>query len=120
MYKINNNDFKILDKLKRFSNSLDKAVENIPNKDIIYKDKVKELALDLMGEIVFCSYVDKDKINEHYSLFKTKISLIDFLIDRFVSKGYIKEECSNKLLNLLVEINKMGNSYIKGLLENES
>ena len=109
MYKVNNNDFKILDRIKRFSNLLDNAVENIPNKDIVYKDRVKELTMDIMYEIVFASYCEKNELKKHYSIFKSKLSLLDFLLDRFVSKGYIKEECVNKLLRVLVEVNKMGN-----------
>ena len=44
MFKINNNDFKILVKYKEFLNILDNMLENIPRKDIFYKSALRRCA----------------------------------------------------------------------------
>lgn len=40
MFKINNNDFKILQKYKSFLMNLDCSLENIPRKDMYFKDRI--------------------------------------------------------------------------------
>lgn len=42
MFKINNNDFEILQKYKIFLIDLDNTLENVPRKDVFCKDKIKE------------------------------------------------------------------------------
>ena len=39
MFKIINNEFKLLHKYKEFIKNLDNLIENIPRKDYFYKDK---------------------------------------------------------------------------------
>ena len=46
MFKINNNDFKILSKYKEFLLELDNVLENVLRKDMFYKDKVKEIGIE--------------------------------------------------------------------------
>ena len=43
MFRINNNDFKILQKYKIFLMNLDNSLENIPRKDIYLKDRIKNI-----------------------------------------------------------------------------
>ena len=40
MFKISNNDFKILQKYKEFTTYLENILQNVPRKDMYYKDKI--------------------------------------------------------------------------------
>lgn len=51
MFRINNNDFKILQKYKSFLMNLDNSLENIPRKDMYFKDKIKNISLDVLKDI---------------------------------------------------------------------
>lgn len=108
MFKINNNVFKILQKYKSFLLDLDNTLENIPRKDMFYKDKIKETGLVLLELILEASYSEKEKC---FSEIKAKISLIDFELERLTIKKYI----SLKSLEIglqLVEINKMVTGWL--------
>lgn len=56
MFRINNNDFKILQKYKSFLINLDNSLENIPRKDMYFKDKIKKIFLNVLKDILLCSY----------------------------------------------------------------
>lgn len=84
MFKINNNDFQILKKYKSFLIDLDNALENIPRKDMFYKDKNKETKLELLDLILVASYSDKQ---EYFFEIKDKIFLIDFELERLTIKN---------------------------------
>lgn len=109
MFKINNNDFKILQKYKSFLIDLDNVLENIPRKDMFYKDKIKETGLALLDLILVASYSDKQ---EYFSEIKAKISLIDFELERLTIKKYISLKSLEKIGLQLVEINKMVTGWL--------
>ncbi len=56
MFRINNNDFKILQKYKSFLMNLDNSLEMISRKDIYFKDRIKNISLDVLKDILLCSY----------------------------------------------------------------
>lgn len=109
MFKINNNDFKILQKYKLFLIDLDNALENIPRKDMFYRDKIKETVLTLLDLILVASYSDKQ---DYFSKIKARISLIDFELERLTIKKYISLKVLEKLGLQLVEINKMVTGWL--------
>ncbi|MBQ8901560.1 MAG: hypothetical protein IJY87_00645 [Bacilli bacterium] len=47
MFKIRNNDFKILGKYKEYMDKIDNVLENVPRRDMYYKDKLKSVLDDL-------------------------------------------------------------------------
>ena len=59
MYQINNNDFKILNKYKIFLDKLDDLLENVPRKDLFFKDLIRKKAYETLELILLCSY-EKD------------------------------------------------------------
>ena len=67
MFRINNNDFKILQKYKIFLMNLDNSLENIPRKDMYFKDRIKNISLDVL---------------------KANIALLDFMLERLLLKKY--------------------------------
>lgn len=106
MFRINNNDFKILQKYKSFLMNLDNSLENIPRKDIFFKDKIKNISLDVLKVILLCSY-DTSSVKMYRTSIKANIALLDFMLERLLLKKYISEKNLYKLANELVEINKM-------------
>ena len=106
MFRINNNDFKILQKYKIFLMNLDNSLENIPRKDMYFKDRIKNVSLDVLKDILLCSY-DTSSVSLYRTSIKANISLLDFMLERFLLKKYISEKNLYKLVTDLVEINKM-------------
>lgn len=121
MYRINNKDFKILTTYKEFLDQLDRYLANVPRNDIYYKDLIRDISIDLLEIIVgLDKYEEILEIEKCKRQVKAKISLIDFLIDRFYSKGYISEGMCEKLALNLVNINKMVNGWIKSIIDDKS
>lgn len=109
MFRINNNDFKILQKYKSFLMNLDNSLENIPRKDIYFKDRIKNISLDVLKDILLCSY---DSVKMYRTSIKANIALLDFMLERLLLKKYISEKNLYKLANELVEINKMVTGWL--------
>ena len=106
MFRINNNDFKILQKYKSFLMNLDNSLENIPRKDMYFKDRIKNISLDALKDILLCSY-DTSSVKMYRTSIKANIALLDFMLERLLLKKYISEKNLYKLASELVEINKM-------------
>jgi hypothetical protein len=123
MSKINNKDFLIISKYKNFIINLDNLLDNIPKKDIIYKDRIKSSSIDILKSIfIIDNSSNINEINNNYSNIKANISLIDFYLERFLLKRYLSNSNVEKLTIKLIEINKMSyvwvNNKIKALNEN--
>ena len=88
MFRINNNDFKILQKYKSFLMNLDNSLENIPRKDIYFKDRIKNISLDVLKDILLCSY-DTSSVKMYRTSIKANIALLDFMLERLLLKKYI-------------------------------
>ena len=111
MFRINNNDFKILQKYKTFLMNLDNSLENIPRKDIYFKDRIKNISLDVLKYILLCSY-DTSSVKMYRTSIKANIALLDFMLERLLLKKYISEKNLYKLASELVEINKMVTGWL--------
>lgn len=111
MFRINN-DFKILQKYKSFLMNLDNSLENIPRKDMYFKDRIKNIYLDVLkGILLLCSY-DTSSVKMYKTSIKANIALLDFMLERLLLKIYISEMNLYKLANELVEINKMVTGWL--------
>lgn len=111
MFRINNNDFKILQKYKSFLMNLDNSLENIPRKDIYFKDRIKNISLDVLKDILLCSY-DTSSVKIYRTSIKANIALFDLMLERLLLKKYISEKNLYKLASELVEINKMVTGWL--------
>ncbi|MBR4230885.1 MAG: four helix bundle protein [Bacilli bacterium] len=121
MYRVNNNDFKILSKYKSFLEELDDALENVPRKDMYFKDKIRDVSYDLLYLIIRCSYEsNSEELIKMESDIKTHISLLDFFIERLFTKKYLSEKKAYKIGGFLVEINKMVNGFINNKVKDVS
>jgi len=113
MYRINNNDFKILVKYKEFMNDIDNILENVPRKDMYYKDRLRSVLDNLLEYIFRSSYeVNKEKIENNLVIIKSNIAMIDYMLDRLHNKKYILDKSLYKIGNSLIEINKMVTGWI--------
>lgn len=121
MFQINNNDFQILAKYKKFLDYLDKSLENVPRKDIYYKDLIRQKAFAVLENILECSYEENmEKILGYKKRIKSNISILDFLIDRLFTIHYINEKQASKITVSLVEINKMVSGWINNMVKSAS
>ena len=111
MFRINNNDFKILQKYKIFLMNLDNLLENIPRKDMYFKDRIKNISLDILKDILLYSY-DTSSVKMYRTSIKANIALLDFMLERLLLKRYISEKNLYKLTTELVEINKMVTGWL--------
>ena len=96
MFRINNNDFKILQKYKTFLMNLDNSLKNIPRKDMYFKDRIKNISLDVLKDILLCSY-DTSSVKMYRTSIKANIALLDFMLERLLLKKYISEKNLYKL-----------------------
>ena len=111
MFRINNNDFKILQKYKIFLMNLDNSLENIPRKDMYFKDRIKNVSLDVLKDILLCSY-DTSSVSLYRTSIKANIALLDFMLERLLLKKYISEKNLYKIATDLVELNKMVTGWL--------
>lgn len=112
----NNNakEFLILTKYKEFITMLDDVMENIPKKDIYYKNKLKEISINILYYINKTNNEeDYNKIDTYKVEIKSLIELIDYILERLYIKKYISKNSINKLGYKLIEINKMSSKWIE-------
>ena len=110
----NAKEFLILTKYKEFINLLDDVIENIPKKDIYYKNKLKEISINLLYYINKTNNEeDYNKINNYKVEIKSLIELIDYILERLYIKKYISKNSINKLGYKLIEINKMSSKWME-------
>lgn len=110
----NSKEFLILTKYKEFINLLDDVIENIPKKDIYYKNKLKEISINLLYYINKTNNEeDYNKINSYKVEIKSLIELIDYILERLYIKKYISKNSINKLGYKLIEINKMSSKWME-------
>ena len=116
MFKIINNEFKLLHKYKEFIKNLDSLIENIPRKDYFYKDKIRTVSNYILELILKCNY-ESDNFNLLFykSNIKGSIAYLDFLLDRLYDMKYINEKNLYNITTKLIEANKM----ISGWLNNK-
>ena len=113
MFKIINNEFKLLHKYKEFIKRLDSLIENIPRKDYFYKDKIRTVSNYILELILKCNYESDDfNISQYVANIKGSIAYLDFLLDRLYDMKYINENNLYKITLKLIEINKMVTGWL--------
>lgn len=116
MFKINNNEFTLLNKYKLFINELDNLIENIPRKDYFYKDKIRVVS-NLIIELILKLNYDEDNISYYKTNIKGNIAYLVFLLDRLFTLKYISEKNLCNIGEKLIEINKMVTKWINNKYE---
>lgn len=76
-----------------------------------FKDRINNLYLDVLKDILLCSY-DTSSVKLYRTSIKTNIALLDFMLERLLLKRYISERNLYNLTTELVEINKMVTGWL--------
>lgn len=109
-----NNNFLIVKEMKIFIKSIDNIVVNYPRKELIIKNRILNDSLDILENIYLANY-HKDilKKRETQMIILSKISMLDFYLERSYDNKYISEKICINRCNHLTKIIKMINSWIK-------
>lgn len=109
-----NNEFQIVKNMKIFINSIDNIIINYPKKEIIIKNRLLNDSLDILELIYLANYhKDYEKRTDLQKQILSKISMLDFYLERSYKNKYISEKvCLNKT-NQLNRITKMIYGWIK-------
>lgn len=105
---MNNNEFKIVIKIKDYIKVIDNYIVNIPKKELYLKNRIYNYSFDLLEE-VYQMNNKKEFINNKL---KSKISMLDYLFEYLYIKKYISEKQLEKIIFKLIEINKMISSWV--------
>ena len=100
--------------MKLFIKSIDNIVINYPRKELIIKNRLLTDSLDILENIYLANYYkDIDKKREIQMVILSKISMLDFYLERSYANKYISEKVCVNRCNHLVKIVKMINNWIK-------
>ena len=105
------NDFLIVKNMKQFIMSLDNIIINYPRKENVIKDRLFNDSLDILYLIYKANY-SQDRRNIQIKIL-SKISMLDFYLERSLKKKYISEKECLKKSNQLLTITKMIHGWIK-------
>lgn len=109
-----NEEFLIAKNMKNFINSIENIVINYPKKELVIKNKLLSDSLEVLELIYLANYhKDINKKNDLQKQILSKISMLDFYLERSYKNKYISEKvCINKC-NQLNRITKMIYGWIK-------
>ena len=112
MFQVNNKNYLVLVKFKEFMILLDKTLENVPRKDMFYKDEIRKECVSVLELIIKLGFEEEKMVSDGL-LIRSKIGVIDFLLDRLYNLRYITEKQIYNLGLHLSEIIKMINGIVK-------
>ena len=112
MFQVNNKNYLVLVKFKEFMILLDKTLENVPRKDMFYKDEIRKECVSVLELIIKLGFEEEKMVSDGL-LIRSKIGVIDFLLDRLYNLRYITEKQIYNLGLHLNEIIKMINGIVK-------
>ena len=96
--------------MKLFINSLDDMVSVIPNRDRVLKDRIYNTSYDILYYLYRANYGEK---REYISDILSRISMVDFYLERCFKNKYITSRLCEKKSNELLRITKMVYGWIK-------
>ena len=110
----NNNNFLIIKEMKIFIRSIDNIIINYPRKELVIKNRLLNDSLDILENIYLANYHKNiDKKQEIQMIILSKISMVDFYLERSYENKYISEKICINRCNHLTKITKMINKWIK-------
>ena len=105
------NKLRILSSYKEFLYDIEKILVNVPKKDYISRSNFYNKSIEILELIYYANNVSNKK--EYQLKIITKISVLDFYIERLYKKQYISESTTIKYSKKLNEITKMVYGWIK-------
>ena len=108
------NDFKILKKVKEYILFLESVLVNFPKKDILSKNYIYEVGLDILYLVLKANYSrDYSERKEYQKEILVLINMLDFYVERGYNHKYLSEKGLKKNSNKLIELTKMMYGWIK-------
>lgn len=103
-----NDKFLIVKYTKQFILSLDEIVINYPNKEMVIKNRLYSDSLDILEYIYQANIEDNEEDKKKYQTqILSKISMLDFYLEKSYKKKYISEKLCQKKSNELLKLSKM-------------
>lgn len=114
------NDFIILNKIKTFIYSIDNIVINYPKKEMVIKNKLVSDSLEVLELVYKANYTkDIERKREIQIDILSKISMLDFYLEKSYKNKYISQNECIKKCNQLNKIVKMIYGWIKSGNKNQ-
>lgn len=107
-----NDKFLIVKYVKEFIFSIDSLVINFPRKEFVIKDRIICDSLDILELIYLANFDVSDKINIKKKIL-SKLSMLDFYIERSYKNKLITEKVCIKKCRELEKISKLVYGWIK-------
>ena len=109
-----NDRFLVVRHVKEFIYSIDEMVVNFPRKDFVIKKRIINDSLDILELIYLANSSDINKELRYKIL--SKLSMLDFYLERSYKNNIISEKVLKKYSNKIADITKL----IYGWLRSES
>lgn len=113
---LTNKEFLILSKSKLLLTKVNDLLENVPRKDMFYKDRLRYYILDLIDNINHINNLYYNKEIKYFNNIMSNLMMIDFMLERLLYKKYISDKSLIKVTNILIEIKKMCNKWGNNLI----
>ncbi len=100
--------FLIVKYMKQFILSLDEIIINYPNKEMVVKNRLHSDSLDIL-ECIYRANLEEnlEERSKYQNQILSKISMLDFYLEKSYKKKYISEKLCQKKCNELLKISKM-------------
>ena len=105
-----NERFLIVKYVKEFIYSIDNLVINFPRKDFVIKDRIINDSLNIL-EMIYIANSNNDKELKYKII--SKLSMLDFYLERSYKNKIISEKVFNKKCNELAHITKLIYGWIR-------
>lgn len=106
-----NDRFLVVKYMKSFICSLDNMIVNFPRKDFVIKNKIISDSLDILELIYLGNSMEDNKKIKLKIL--SKLSMLDFYLERSYKNKVISEKVFNKKSNELAHITKLIYGWIR-------
>lgn len=110
----NEEKFKLISNIKKFILDSEKLLDNIPRKDYYNRDFLRDNMIELLRLVYLANITTDKEVKKKYQLdMFSRISLLDFFLERAYILKYISEKQLYNYTKRLEEILKMTKGWIK-------
>lgn len=109
-----NKNFYILNRVKDFCLEVDKITINFPKKEYVIRERLQNDSMDIL-ELVFYINFNRDKNIRKEKMYEllTKLSMLDFYMEKLHYNKIVNQKEFNKCLRIISDITKAVYGWIK-------
>lgn len=123
MFELDKSKFKLLNNISQISFEINNLVENIPSKDLFYKDELRREMNNIIKFIVEMnevkSFDDKVYFENLNAKLTSSLSLIDHMLEIIYKKKYINQNNLTKIVFKLNTIQKIIYTWKKNFIDED-